>query len=313
MSAERFYSKGEPTYDPDLIAKIKRDAEPCIWHQDSFDRDRMDEITDFTGWIDENGVVRDICHILVKRDTAREEAADKKRHEMFLEMEGRVLGSTQEVEAFSNKLDRIADIRGKIAKMDKKLRDKYVQIDGVVRGSKKKRRFKKNNKRDLTDTELEKIEKERDEIVFQREEMERNLSIEDVLYRVFRRLYGIPMEKMSPWNQKYGYHRTEGIYEIYNMRLACLKDQINRLAYNEEVAKAEEKGLEPDIKLNDINVYDEIVQKVMQNIEEDIEYDISVAHRQRRNVTRKAKFFINERGERVEIGEDVKQVVLHNR
>ena len=312
MPVERFYSKGEPTYDPDLIAKIKRDAKPCIWHQDSFDRERMDEITDFTGWVDENGVVRDICHILSKRDTARQEAADKKRHEMFIEMEGRVLGSTQEVESFSNKLDRVADVRGKIAKLEKKLRDKYVQVDGVVRGSKKKRRFKKNNKRDLTDTELEKIEKERDETVLQLQEMDTNLKVEETLYRVFRRLYGISIEKMSRWNQAYGYGRAEGLYKIYNLRLACLKDQINRLAYNEAVLEAEERGEEPEIKLNDINVYDEIVEQVMQDLEEDIEYDRSVAHRQRRDVTRKAKFFINEKGERVEIGDKVKQVVLHN-
>ena len=307
-----FYSKGVPTYDPELIAKIKRDAEPCLWHQDSFDRERFHEISDFTGWIDEYGVARDICYILFQRNLKREKEAEKKRHEMFLEMEGRVLGSTQEVEAFSNKLDRVADIRGRIAKLEKKLRDKYVQVDGVVRGSKKKRRFKKNNKRDLTDTELDKIEKERDEVVFEREEMERNIKIEDILYNIFRRLHGITLEKMTPWNQKYGYHRAEGIYKIYNMRLSCLKDQINRLSYNEEVSKEEERGIESEIKLKDINAYDEMMDKVMQKIEEDIEYDRSIAHQRRRTVTRRAKFFINDKGERVVIGENVNQVVLHN-
>ena len=312
MSEERFYSKGVPTYDKELIEKIKKDSRPDIWYQDSFDREIFDDISGFTGWVDEKGTVRSICYILFQRDLKKEENEASKRHEMFLEMEGRVLGSTQEVEAFSNQLDRVADIRGRIGKLEKKLRDKYVQVDGVVRGSKKKRRFKKNNKRDLTDTELDKIEKERDEVVFQWKEMEKNVKTEDVLYRVFRRLYGITLEKMSRWNQKYGYHRTEGIYKIYNMRLACLKDQINHLAYNEAVLKEERNGVETKIKPRDINAYDEIVDEVMEKIEEDIEYDRSIAHQQRRTVTRRAKFFINERGERVEIGENVNQVVLHN-
>ena len=311
MPEEVFYSKGSLTYDKQLIEKIKRDAEPCWWHQDSFDRDLPDKTDGFTGWIDEKGVVRDICGILYRRENKRQAEISKKRHEMFLEMEARVLHSTKEVETFSNSLDRLADLRAKISKTDTKLRNKYVQMDGVVRGSKKKRRFKKNNKRDLTDKELENLEIERNSLKTQEEEMSRQLNIEDVLYGVFRRIYGITKQKLSAWHQKYGYHRTEGIYKIYELRLSSLKDQIDRLAYNKIVQEIDEID-DIEIKLKDVNEYDEIFERVMNKIEDDIEYDNSIAHQERRTVTRKARFYINERGERVEIGQNVNQVVLHN-
>lgn len=308
MPEEVFYSKGRLTYDKQLIEKIKKDAEPCWWHQDSFDRDLPDKTDGFTGWIDEKGVVRDICGILYRRENRRQAEISKKRHEMFLEMEARVLYSTKEVETFSNNLDRLADLRAKISKTETKLRNKYVQMDGVVRGSKKKRRFKKNNKRDLTEKELEFLEKEKNSLKLQEEQMSQQLNIEEVLYGVFRRIYGITKQKISAWHQKYGYHRTEGIYKIYELRLSSLKDQINRLAYNDIVQENEET----EVTLKDVNEYDEIFERVMDKIEDDIEYDNSIAHQQRRTVTRKARFYINERGERVELGQDVNQVVLHN-
>ena len=78
----QFYAKGELTFDTKLCEKIKRDASPCWWHKDDFDKGE-DLGKDFTGYIDENGEVFDICSILYARDLKKEREKDKDKELKF--------------------------------------------------------------------------------------------------------------------------------------------------------------------------------------------------------------------------------------
>ena len=58
-----YYSKGVLSYDEELNSKIKRDSIPNWWYQDDYDR-KIDFDNGFTGYVNEEGRVFDISHIL---------------------------------------------------------------------------------------------------------------------------------------------------------------------------------------------------------------------------------------------------------
>ena len=307
MSSEIYFSKGNPTCDTELIQKIKRDSFKCWWHQDSYENGETEEMEGCTGWVDEKGILRDICHILRKRDQKKVDESKVEREKIFLIMEKKILLATEEVEKFSNKLDTIADLRGKKKAVEKKLEDKFVLMNGVVRGSKKKRRFKKNNKRDLTERELAKLEEEKKDLAYREDYMEEEASLEDTLYKVFKLIYDVDKKVMSSYHLKYGYHRSTGLYNILDLRLNCLKDQINRLEYNDLQKDPETSS----IKLGEVHYFEDTVEEVKQKIEEDMEYEKAVAYQKSREVSTKTRFFVTETGQRIELGKNVKQVILH--
>lgn len=328
-----YYSKGELSFNEELNSKIKRDSVPNWWYQDDYDRNiRFD--SGFTGYVDEKGKVFDISHILARRDEKKIIEARKKREEKFRRIQECILKSTEEVESYGIKLDSLAKAKGHIRKITETLRKGYVLDDKKIGGSKRRRRYKKDSRRFLTDKEIEKMEKDRENYQRQEKEINMGLKFEDLLYKVIRRMDGITQEKMSRYVQAYGYHWSEGIYSIFEQRFESLKERINGVARQDMLMELEKKKKRPcrkkkvseethdedsdsendedTINIKDVKVFEETYQKVMERVEEDKRDEEMMTVQRARVVTNRARYYIDENGNRVELGSDVRQVVLHN-
>lgn len=335
-----YYSKGVLSYDEELNSKIKRDSVPNWWYQDDYDR-KIDFDNGFTGYVDEKGRVFDISHILVRRDEKKYDEAKKKRVEKFKHLQDCIFKSTEEVESYGNQLDSLSKAKGQVRKLTETLRKGYVNDDKKIGGSKRRRRYKKDSRRFLTDKEIERMEKDKEYYKEQEIQISEGMKIEDLLYKIIHRMDGITQERMSRYVQAYGYHWTEGIYSIFEQRFESLKERVNgvaRLDMLMELEKEKKKGGgkkkatapappseegdddsdddddndEDTINIKNVKVFEETYQKVFERVEEDKhDEEMMTVHRERA-VTNRARHYIDENGNRVELGSDVRQVVLHN-
>ena len=330
-----YYSKGVLSYDEELNSKIKRDSVPNWWYQDDYDR-KIDFDNGFTGYIDEKGRVFDISHILARRDEKKYDESKKKRVEKFRHLQECIFKSTEEVESYGNQLDLLSKAKGQVRKLTETLRKGYVNDDKKIGGSKRRRRYKKDSRRFLTDKEIEKMEKDKDYYQEQEIQISEGMKIEDLLYKIIHRMYGITQERMSRYVQAYGYHWTEGIYSIFEQRFESLKERVNGVARLDMLmelekkkkkgggkkkitAPSEEDGSDDDndndedtINIKNVKVFEETYQKVFERVEEDKEAEEMMTVQRARAVTNRARYYIDENGNRVELGSDVRQVVLHN-
>jgi hypothetical protein len=69
---------------------------------------------------------------------------------------------------------------------------------------------------------------------------------------------------------------------------------------------------EGTINIKNVKVFEETYQKVFERVEEDKEAEEMMTVQRARAVTNRARYYIDENGNRVELGSDVRQVVLHN-
>ena len=330
-----YYSKGILSFDTELNDKIKRDSVNSLWYQDDYDR-KISFDKDFTGYVDEKGRVFDISHILSKRDEKKYDEAKKKRVDKFRHLQECIFKSTEEVESYGNQLDLLSKAKGQVRKLTETLRKGYVNDDKKIGGSKRRRRYKKDSRRFLTDKEIEKMEK--DKYYYQEQEIQisEGMKIEDLLYKIIHRMDGITQERMSRYVQAYGYHLTEGIYSIFEQRFESLKERVNgvaRLDMLMELEKKKKKGGgkkstsapseegeeesdsesdEDTINIKNVKVFEETYQEVMERVEEDKETEEMMTVQRSRAVTNRARHYIDENGNRVELSSDVRQVVLHN-
>ena len=280
-----YYSKGICSYDEELNKRILKDARRCRWH------DEVDD--DFTGYTKEvtdkktgkkTKEFYDICSILFKRDSIKENERAKERFKKFCHISDSVILSTTEINKMNNQIDQISETKNKINGINKKLTRGLVQD---------------------------------------------KLDIDKFLYENVKRMYGIKKDTIGKYYLAYGYHETEGIYTIYELRLESLKEKINHLAYNDLIEKEtairsevadEDSGSESEtesktktdhskINRKSIKVFEEKYKRVSEIIKEEQEnYTVTSA----RSVSNRARFFIDRDGNRVELDTDVRQVVLHN-
>lgn len=329
-----YYAKGVISFNPDLNAKIKRDSIPNWWYQDDYDRN-IPFNNDFTGYVNEEGKVFDISHILCKNLEKKIIENEKKRVEKFRHLQDCIFKSTEEVESYSSKLDSLAKAKGQVRKLTETLRKGYVTDDKKIGGSKRRRRYKKDSRRFLTDKEIEKMEKDREYYKEQENYISLGMKLEDLLYKIVRRMDGITQLRMSRYVQTYGYHWTEGIYSIFEQRFESLKERVNGVARQDMLMELEKEKKKPGgkkktsknpseegesdseddedtINIKDVKVFEEIYQKVMDRYEEDKRDEEMMTVHRSREVTNRAKYYIDENGNRVELGSNVRQVVLHN-
>ncbi len=325
-----YFAKGLPSFDEELNTKIKRDSIPNWWYQDDYDRNISFD-SDFTGYVNEEGKVFDISHILVKRDYKKIMENEKRREEKFKRLQECILKSTEEVENYGSKLDSLAKAKGHVRKLTETLRKGYVTDDKKIGGSKRRRRYKKDSRRFLTDKEIEKMEKDREYYREQETYISTGMKLEDLLYKIIRRMDGITRERMSRYVQLHGYHWTEGIYSIFEQRFLSLNERVNGVARQDMLMELEKKKKKPgggkksvstdadadsdsedDEDTIDIKVFEETYQKVYDRIEEDKRDEEMMTVQRSRAVTNRARYYIDENGNRVELGSDVHQVVLHN-
>ena len=329
-----YYAKGVISFHPDLNAKIKRDSIPNWWYQDDYDRN-IPFNNDFTGYVNEEGKVFDISHILCKNLEKKIIENEKKRVEKFRHLQDCIFKSTEEVESYSSKLDSLAKAKGQVRKLTETLRKGYVLDDKKIGGSKRRRRYKKDSRRFLTDKEIEKMEKDREYYKEQENYISLGMKLEDLLYKIVRRMDGITQLRMSRYVQTYGYHWTEGIYSIFEQRFESLKERVNGVARQDMLMELEKEKKKPGgkkktsknppeegesdseededtINIKDVKVFEEIYQKVVDRYEEDKRDEEMMTVQRSREVTNRARYYIDENGNRVELGSNVRQVVLHN-
>ena len=195
--------------------------------------------------------------------------------------------------------------------MEKKLENGYVINLERISGGKKKRRYRKDNKRYLIDSELEKISQEKKNLEALEVQLSKKIKFEDFLEKILKQMDGITLGMMHQYNNRFEWHETVALYRDYESIFEKLKNKINHYTYCniQERYRILDKDL--DIELSDVTLFEETFQKVSDRIEEDKKIEDMMTVKDRRQVSKKAKFYLDENGKRVDIDDTVSQVVIH--
>ena len=221
-------------------------------------------------------------------------------------MQNRVLNSTEKIEKFCSQINKRASIKSGIRKLDMELKKGYVMAQTKIGGGKKKRRYKKDNRRFLTDKEIENRKNEKAFLETELAKQEEKLELKEFLYEILNTMWDITKDKIGRYHLKYGYYNTEGIYMAYERAMESLKNKINSIKDNEKLLDLEEE--EKDEEVKESTYFQEIKKALMEDIKEERE---NYTVRAERTVTNRARYFVNSSGERIEIKDDVRQVVLN--
>jgi hypothetical protein len=296
----RYYLRGKRVYDFDLIKKIERDSCRCWWHQG------MEPDKTFTGYINTEGEYFDVCLVVSKKTWKKCEDRREKFEKEFNYFKKSLDDNSKKITDFFNLLDNISEIKSELRNINKKLRNKYVIEESNRKTGKRSRRYKKDNKRYLTDQEIQNLVERKKDLSQLEIQKSKKVNLEEMLYTVHRTADGIDLELAKKFRMKYDYSETELLYKDYIEILDRLKDKVNGIAYND--LREEEKK---DLKLGDIDVFQKAEEKVLERIIEEKEDEEKMRVLDRRKVTKKAKFYIDENGIRRELSNSVSQVVIH--
>ena len=302
----RFYHNGIETFVKKLKEKIYKDSRRCWWHDESEKRNK-----DFTGYVDDDGICYDVCHCVLRESRKKYELREKHYIESFLKIKNTVLASIEEISKFIDSITDISEIKSKIRSIKKKLENGYVTQDFKVRGGKKTRRYKKDNRRFLTDREISDLKEELPNLDHLETELSKKIKFEEILGKVIYDMYHINEMLMHEYNNRFEWHETVGLYKDYLNILNTLKLKINHFTFNNIKEKYEIQKKELDTTLEDVTIFEETFEKVMERVEEDKKIEEMMTVKDERQVTKKAKFYIDKNGNRIELNQDVNQVVIH--
>lgn len=299
----KFYHKGVPVLNKGLQEKIKKDSKRCWWH------DKPDEF--FTGYVDCQGICYDVCSFGAWERVKKREIAEKEYEENFLTIKNTINESIDIIKCFIISLSEISEIKSAIRSIKKKIENGYVIQDTKIRGGKKTRRYKKDNRRFLTEKEIFDLKKEEDTLTNLEVTLSKKIEIEKMLEKVYRNMYFITESQMHAYNNRFEWHETVGLYRDYTNQLNNLKLRLNHFTFNCLKESYEIQKKELDLTLDDITIFQETSDKILERIEEDKRIEEMMTVKRERKVTKKAKFFIDENGKRVELDQNTEQVVIH--
>lgn len=306
----KFYHKGIEIFDKNLQDKIKKDARRCWWHDAE---DRYDK--DFTGYIGEDGFCYDVCSHIAKKSFQKmnQEAENRERDyiDNFLKIKNTIILSINIIREFTDSISQISEIKNKIRSIKKKLENGYVIQDFNLRGGKKTRRYKKDNRRFLTDREILDLKQDLSNFDNIETELSKKIKLEEVLEKIIREMYGIKESTMHYYNYRFEWHETVGLYKDYLESLKNFKLKINNFTFTSIKEKYEIQNKELDTSLEEVTIFEETFEKVMEIVEEDKRIEEMMSVKNERKVTKKAKFYIDENGDRVELDQSVDQIVIH--
>ena len=301
---EIFYHKGM-TFDRKIINKIKRDCKLCSWcNLNSIDKD-------FIGY-KKGDKVYDLCHYLIWKQREKNQEQEKDYVNKFNEIKDTVLDTINLINLFINSLTDISDIKGNLRSLNKKLENGYVNQDAVKIRGKKKRRYKKDSKRYLTNPEIIHIKDEISNLELLETSLSKKLIFEELLVNIIKNMENIDNNLMKKYNNRFEWFETCGLYKDYTDILHKLNLKINHFTYNNMKEKYDLQNKVFDLKLEEINIFEETYQKVLDKIEEEKEIQDTMTVKNKRNVTKKAKFYLDENGNRVELDQKLDQIVIHN-
>jgi hypothetical protein len=116
---------------------------------------------------------------------------------------------------------------------------------------------------------------------------------------------------MKKYNNRFEWHETVGLYKDHKKIMNSLKLKINYFTYNNMKEKYDLQRKDIDFDLGDIEIFEKTYDKVLEKFKEEKEIFEMMEVRGRRNLTKKAKFYIDENGNRVELDQNISQVVIH--
>jgi hypothetical protein len=300
----KYYNKGI-TYDKKIIEKLKRDCKLCSWHDSEECID-----SEFIGYI-KDGKIYDLCHYLTWKQREKDDERERKYVQDFIKIKNLVLETNQIITKFLSSLEDISEIKNNIRSLNKKIRNGYVIQNTSVSRGKKNRRYKKDNKRYLIETEIEKIKEEIQNLENLEITLSKKLNFEDLLMNIMKLMEGIDLNLMKKYNNRFEWHETVGLYKDHKKIMNSLKLKINYFTYNNMKEKYDLQRKDIDFDLGDIEIFEKTYDKVLEKFKEEKEIFEMMEVRGRRNLTKKAKFYIDENGNRVELDQNISQVVIH--
>ena len=294
----QYYLFGKETVNIDIIQKIEKKSSKCMWH---IPEDKLDK--NFIGFFTEKNECFDNCSELGAKSWKKYNDLKKKNEEKFEKFKEKLNFSIEKINEFINLSNDIQDTRGNIRSKKKDLENGFVLSDTKINGSKKKRRFKKDNRRFLTDREINNLEKEIEKLKIEEINMCKRLKIEETLEKAISSSFDINFRHCEKLSEKHGYGETVFLYNIFKDNLERMKQKVNNIEYNSRKEKE-------DIKLSEITIFEEAYKKVYDIVKSDKEDEEKMTVKDSRVITKKAKFYIDENGVRHELDQNINQVVL---
>lgn len=306
MTEIKYYHKGVMVFDSKLIKRIIKDSKLCRWH----DSDEMIDKT-FTGYKKGNQYY-DICACLSRRSREEYEKKQLEYFEKFNYLKNLVYESMEIINNFLLSLDEISEINSNLRIINKKLEDGYVINYEAPSKSKRKRRFKKDCRRLLIESEISKLKENKQNLENLEVSLSKKIKLEEVLWNILKKIEPITKNKMYEYNNRFEWHETVGLYNDYEELMNKLSLKINHFTFNNLKEKYRLQNKEFDITLQEINTFEETLEKVKEKIEEDKIIEDMMTVKRERQVTKKAKFYLDENGNRVELDQTIDQRVIHN-
>jgi hypothetical protein len=305
MDKKKYYFKGVPVYEKNIIDKIEKNAKLCRWHDSEDMIDRT-----FTGY-KLNDQYYDICSYLYKKDMEEVHRKEREYVENFTNTKNLIIKTIEDICKFLNSIEEIYDIKGKIRNLEKKLLNGFVINQERISGGKKKRRYKKDNKRYLIDSELEKISQDKKHLENLEIDLSKKIKFEDFLEKILKQMNNIDENLMIRYNNRFEWHETVALYREYENYFTKLNKKINHFTFSNIQERYMLLKKELDIELSDVKLFEETLEKVRERLEEERQIEEMMTVKERRHVSKKAKFYIDENGKRIELDENIDQVVIH--
>lgn len=299
----KYYNKGR-TFNKSIIQKLKKDCRKCNW----CDINSVDK--NFIGYTEE-GKVFDLCYYLIWKQRENLQQRENDYVKNFEKTKNDIIGSINLIKKFINSLTEIMEIKNNIALLKKKIENGYVFHQETVSKNKKKRRYKKDNKRYLIDSEIEKLKEDISNLEILETSLSKKIKLEELIFEITEKMENIDINLMTKFNNRFEWHETVGLYKDYEKMFSSLKLKVNYFSYvnGKEKYKILDKNF--DLDINDIKIFEETYTKVMEKIEEDKAIRDMMEVKSKRKLTKKAKFYIDEDGNRIELDQNIEQVVLH--
>ena len=299
----RYYLFGKETNDLKTIQKIHERSEICMWHTPD---DILEK--DFIGYFTENKECYDNCRHLDCKSWKIYNKNKEKNKEEFEKFTEKINFAMDTINKFINLSSKIQNLESTIKSKNKTMKDGFVYASTTISGSKKKRRFKKDNRRFLLDKELESLKIEIEELKIENHNLSKELKIEETLEKVIDKMYYIDKNVSEKFSDKFGYGKTVFLYNCYKETMKKLKQKVTDIEYNSQKLKNKEQ----DIDYSSITIFDEAYDKVFEIVKESKDYEEMTKIIKQREITKKAKFYIDEKGVRRELGKNIKQQVINS-
>ena len=301
-----FYEKGVPVSDENRKNKIKSHCQRCWWH----DGQPIDST--FTGYV-LNGETYDVCASLGRSLEKRIGERREERMKEFKNFTSRMREAHEQLEEFIKKLDKYSEIKNLRKQKEKILERGYVLETNMGKSNKKSRRFKKDNRRYITDQEVDNLKEEVKDLEVKESHISKQINIEDLLYDVTKKTEDMTLKKCNYYRFQLGREYNDIYPPFKNLQYLqeCCRDKINGISYHDMSDTYRMQRKKIDFKPSDIKIYQDTLEKIKDLILKDKEDEEKMTVLSRRKVTNRTKFWIDENGNRVELDSNVKQEVVH--